>query len=87
LLFVFFPFFFCVFLFRSHSFLVFAVEGARVDGIKAQDREWWWEVLEFVSDGVPVRKFRSQKSGLTLSMAEIEGSASFFFFFFFARGC
>lgn len=40
----------------------------------------WWEVLEeFVSDGVPVRKFRSQKSGLTLSMAEIEGSASPFF--------
>lgn len=34
----------------------------------------WWEVLEeFVSDGVPVRKFRSQKSGLTLAMAEIEG--------------
>mgnify|MGYP001090659813 CR=1 FL=1 len=48
----------------------------------------WWEVLEeFVSDGVPVRKLRSQKSGLTLSMAELEGSASFFFFFFFARGC
>jgi hypothetical protein len=35
----------------------------------------WWEVLEeFVSDGVPVRKFRSQKSGLTLAMAEIEGA-------------
>lgn len=33
----------------------------------------WEELANFISDGVPIRKYRSQKSGLTLAMAEIEG--------------